>query len=128
MCITLSQTMYKDVYSNLFLRLSCYSCSSKAGRSNSDITIGDFWGIDNLNPIFNDHKGINAILIFSSAGEKIFELLSVDKKEMTFNEVLSSNSALSSSVPLSHNRNRFWKNYSNSKDLKYCILNPFNQF
>ena len=35
---------------NYILRPSCYNCPVKKGKSGSDITIGDFWGIQNIFP------------------------------------------------------------------------------
>lgn len=67
-----------DIYMNLFLenialRNSCYNCQFKKTVRKSDITIADFWGIDNINPNINDEKGVSAVLINSKKGEKLFE-------------------------------------------------------
>lgn len=62
----------KGFLANLYLRPSCYKCPAKAGRSSSDLTIGDFWGINKFKPDFDDDKGVGAILVYTSKGEKYF--------------------------------------------------------
>lgn len=62
---------YQDEYmklflSNLTLRPSCYNCPVRSGRSGSDITLGDFWGINDLAPEINDNKGCNIVLQYNS--------------------------------------------------------------
>ena len=55
---------YFQLYmSNLMLRPSCYECPSRSGKSRSDITLGDFWGIDKVMPEFDDDKGTSLFII-----------------------------------------------------------------
>ena len=49
--------------SDLILRPSCYECKAKAGRSGSDITIADFWGVQNILSGFDDDKGVSLLLV-----------------------------------------------------------------
>lgn len=58
---------------NLFLRPSCYQCSFKGLDRNSDITLADFWGIDNIFPNMNDDKGVSVVMINSEKGEELFD-------------------------------------------------------
>lgn len=51
----------------------CYSCKYSQERRVSDLTIGDYWGIQKQHPEFFSQKGVSAILINSTKGEKIFE-------------------------------------------------------
>lgn len=57
--------------SNLYLRLSCYACRAKNGRCGSDFTLGDFWGIDQINPSFDDDKGCSLLLVNSERGRAL---------------------------------------------------------
>jgi hypothetical protein len=55
----------KDPYMQMFLsdfclRPSCYECKAKTLRL-SDLTIGDFWGIDTIAPEMNDSKFVKLI-------------------------------------------------------------------
>ena len=67
----------KDSYMKLFvacysLRPSCYACASKKFRL-SDLTIGDFWGIENVLPELDDAKGASVVLIRTEKGRRMFE-------------------------------------------------------
>ena len=75
----------EDAYMQMFLndyslRPSCYSCKAKKCKL-SDITIGDFWGINNIAPNMNDGTGVSIALVRSQKGTSIFKELS-DKLEM----------------------------------------------
>jgi hypothetical protein len=52
--------------SDLSLRPSCYVCPAKAGKSGADITIGDFWGIENAMRKVDDDKGVSLLIINSA--------------------------------------------------------------
>lgn len=45
------------------LRESCYNCNFKLGNKYSDITLGDFWGVQNCYPEMYNKKGVSAIII-----------------------------------------------------------------
>lgn len=69
----------KDIFmraflSNLILRPSCYACPAKCGKSHSDITIADFWGIDSVNPGMDDDKGTSLVLVNSEKGTEALPL------------------------------------------------------
>ncbi len=58
---------------NLTFRDNCYSCPYSQGQRVSDITIGDFWGI-NRNTLQNQYKGkISVILTNTHKGETFFD-------------------------------------------------------
>ena len=59
----------KGFLSNLYLRPSCHDCKCKDGKHHSDISLGDFWGIDKFNPSFDDDKGVSLVLVNTEKGE-----------------------------------------------------------
>lgn len=66
---------YDNLYMNFFLsdtisRPSCFSCKSKSGRSGADVTIADYWWINEIHPEFDDDKGCSLVYIYSTKGEK----------------------------------------------------------
>lgn len=71
----------KGFLSDLFLRPSCNECCAKNFTSDSDITLGDYWGVQNKHPEFDDDKGISLILVNSKKGQDIFNKI-IDKIEM----------------------------------------------
>ena len=67
--------------SRLSLRPSCHSCPSKSGRSGSDISIADFWGIEKYNSKFADNKGTSAILVHTNKGKELLDKTDALKEE-----------------------------------------------
>lgn len=75
------QTLDKDWYLQLFLRdmclmESCYQCQFKtqAGcKRPSDITLADFWGVQNEYPELDDDKGTSLVVAHSPMGEKLLQ-------------------------------------------------------
>ncbi len=65
----------QDPYMRLFLsdvilRPSCYHCPAKGANRVSDLTLADFWGIQNVDPDMFDDKGASLVLVHSAAGEQ----------------------------------------------------------
>lgn len=54
--------------SNMILRPSCSDCRAKLGRSQSDITIADFWGVNIEMPHMDDDKGTGLVLVYTEKG------------------------------------------------------------
>lgn len=73
----------QDDYMWLFLqdctlRPSCFRCPAKGGRSGSDITLGDYWGVESVHPDFYDERGVSLLLVHSEKGVKMLEDLQVE--------------------------------------------------
>lgn len=71
---------------NLFIRPSCYNCKFKNGKSDSDITLGDFWGIEKIMPDFNDVKGVSLLMVNSQKGKEYIKNLNADLRPVTYEE------------------------------------------
>lgn len=56
---------------NYCLRPSCYSCAAKKYRL-SDITLGDFWGVEKIAPEMDDGMGTSLMILRSKKGEDLF--------------------------------------------------------
>lgn len=56
------------------LRESCYHCQFK-GMRYSDLTAADFWGIQYLDPTFEDGKGTSFLTINTPKGQQLFQIL-----------------------------------------------------
>lgn len=54
-------------------RESCYKCQYARAERVSDITIGDYWGIEDEHPEFYSEKGVSCVLINTTKGEEIFK-------------------------------------------------------
>ena len=110
------ETFKKDLYmqaflKNICLRPSCYACNFKTLHRQSDITLADFWGIQNLLPEMDDDKGISLVFINSARGESVFEQIK-DKifyKEVDINEAVAYNLAAIESVEKNPKRDKFFE-------------------
>ena len=107
-----SSAFYNNIYmqaflSNLSLRPSCYSCVAKAGRSGADITIGDFWGIENVLSKEDDDKGVSLVLIWEK--DKIYDF-NANLQEVVYADAIRGNACICDSVAIPVNRLYFFKN------------------
>ena len=80
----------ESVYMKLFVggyisRKSCTDCHFKGYKRDSDITIGDFWGIWDIAPEIDDNKGTSAVVIQTQKGESIFKKI---REHLMLKEVL----------------------------------------
>lgn len=103
--------------SDMILRPSCYNCQSKCGRSQSDITIADFWGINKILPQMDDDKGTSLLLVHT---EKGYEALNFEKMifaDSTYENALKFNPAIEKSATPHKNRKKFFEKLDASKDL-----------
>lgn len=62
-------------FSNIVSRYSCFECHFKHYPQASDINIGDFWGIENVDKSFDSPKGLSKIMINSQRGQNYFNSL-----------------------------------------------------
>lgn len=111
---------FDDLYMRLFLadiclRPSCHDCHFKNMDRQSDITIGDSWGIDRLLPQFTDDKGTSVIVIHSLQGQKIFkEIISqIVCVSVDLDTVLPREENSRKSVEAHINRKKFFVDYMN---------------
>lgn len=112
---------YANIFrSDLALRPACHNCKFCNFFRPSDITIGDFWGIEKRMPDFDDNIGTSLVLINSSKGQELFNKISKDLycRESNTTDCLQHNlHTPSQPSPL---RDKFWKDYK-SKGFEYVI-------
>lgn len=78
----------------------------------ADITLGDFWGIEKIDPSMDQDKGTSLVIVNSEKGMRYFDSLGnvLVKKEFTLEQAEKENKALfSSPVPRSNNRKEFFE-------------------
>ena len=56
-----------------YCRPSCYECKFKGYPRMADITLADFWGIENVNQSLEKNLGTSLVMINSKKGEAFFE-------------------------------------------------------
>ena len=107
--------------SDIYLRPSCYACKCKNGVSHSDMTIADFWGIDIVDPDFDDDKGCGLVLVNTEKGKKYFSLLEMDVHKSSLEIVRQFNGAFSKSVKKHPKRSLFFTLISNKKTIEESV-------
>ena len=104
-----------DPYMQMFLRdyclrPSCYNCKAK-GHKQSDMTIADFWGINNVAPEMNDNKGISCVILRSEKAIKFFDQLCLNLhcKEVSYEDAVKENPSEFSSSKKPPERDAFYQ-------------------
>ncbi|MBQ8999563.1 MAG: Coenzyme F420 hydrogenase/dehydrogenase, beta subunit C-terminal domain [Clostridium sp.] len=112
-----SDLYMKGFLSNLYLRPACYSCKSKNFKNNSDISLADYWGVENKHPQFVDKYGVSLIIINSKVGEKVLNstLNNLDVLNTELDYAIKYNPCIIKAVQSNLNREKFFKkvNYNN---------------
>lgn len=106
---------------NIYLRPSCYECRCKNGVSNSDLTIGDFWGIDTLVPDFDDDKGVGLVVISSIKGKSAFNALDMDTLPFSMGVVFPLNGGFMEKMPVHPNRIDFFIAYAKGESVSVTV-------
>ena len=88
------------------LRPSCYACPSKLGKSCSNITIGDLWGVDRFNPSIDDDKGLSLVMLHNDKASAI--LAKCNLEDVDYLSAFNSNPSIERSVSIPVNRTYFW--------------------
>lgn len=125
--VSLSYSHHENAFmrgflSNIYLRPSCYACPAKTGKSGSDITLADYWGIQHLMPELDDDRGISALTVNNSKGGKALLATNAVLFKTSYDNLCQNNSSLirSCSIPGEHvvfyrfKRKEFTKNLEKS--------------
>ncbi len=56
---------------NIGVRKSCYECEFKGERDAADITLGDFWGLED--PVMDDNKGTSVVICRTERGKQLVD-------------------------------------------------------
>lgn len=97
--------------SDVALRKSCFKCNFKLGNKYSDITLGDFWGVQNYYPKMYNKKGVSAIIINTSKGEKIFNEINgyIEYEKCKLEEIVAGNPLLKESAEYNKKGRKIFK-------------------
>lgn len=99
---------------NLYTRPSCFHCHFKGEKRTSDLTIGDFWGVQEFHPALVTEQGVSAVIIHNEKGMRAFEKVCsrMIVEPATTEEIKEWNSCLVQSVEYNPKREEFfikWK-------------------
>lgn len=94
--------------SGLYVRPSCFACPAKSGKSGSDITLGDYWGIQSLMPELDDDRGVSALTVNTEKGKQALHTTTAELHEAPYEDLCAKNPALVHSCRIPANRSRFF--------------------
>lgn len=111
--VLLSSLFYENPFmrgflANVYLRPSCYECVAKCGRSQSDLTIADFWGVDSVMPKFDDDKGAGIFLVNTDKGQMIFNKLHLLSAKISLDSVKEYNGGFNENTKVHPKRKSFF--------------------
>lgn len=107
----LLQKYVKVFYSRKEMRLSCHKCPYTTTERYTDITIGDFWHIEDRIPERYDEMGTSLFLIHTERGKELFE--NAKSSLYWFESSITDCWQLNLEKPTSigEGREKFWKDY-----------------
>ena len=134
--VLLHETLDKNLFMHVFLkdlclRPACHRCPAKAGRSGSDITLADYWGITNHHPQCDDDKGTSLLMVNTPAGEQAIAQLGAQLVPTTYRQALAGNPAIEHSAREHRFVAQFWQAFLSSglhsapaiiKQMKYYLF------
>lgn len=101
----------KVFYNRCALRPSCYECLYATTERKTDLTIGDFWHIEETIPDFYDPNGNSLFLIHTNRGEELFEKIRSDLDYRLSNTTQCWQANLEAPTQKSEQREEFWSDY-----------------
>lgn len=126
-----SDNLYMRAFvKNLSLRPSCYECQSKGIKRKSDITLGDFWGINKVCPEMQDGKGTSLIFVSSEKGIRLLNEIKdkIELRKVTIADAVKYNPAIIVSSSQPTERTEFMKKIGKGKFNKITyryVKDPF---
>ena len=118
-CVFGKDWYMKAFLANACLRPSCYACSAKRSCG-SDITLGDFWGIQSAHPEVDYEGGVSAVICNTPKGVAAFEAVGpcVESGESSLERVLPGNPSLVSPVAPYAKRGEFMRDLEGGVDIE----------
>lgn len=125
--IPASAEYMKCLTMNITTRPSCSHCMAREGRSCSDITIGDYWGVWDIQPEFDDNKGVSIALVNTDKIKNIIESMDMDVTNVSIVEACKYNSGLTKSTPNHSHRKKFFEAINDGTSVKKAMKIAINE-
>lgn len=111
-CVLSKDAFMQAFLQNACLRPSCHACHFKKLNRVSDITVADYWGVQNQQPDMDDDKGTSLVLLHSSKGQELLEAVRAELrlKQVQAEQALKANPAMTHSAAPHKNRQQFFAN------------------
>lgn len=103
-------TYMKAFLADIALRESCTNCNFKELNYYSDLTLADFWGLDQVYPELDDSTGVSLVLVNSDKGQHLLKQISknVKAEKVELEKALKGNQPAITVTPPHKNREKFF--------------------
>lgn len=108
----------KDRYLQIFLkdnalRESCYDCPFRGDRHKSDLTVADFWGIEQICQDFFDDRGTSLVIVQSGKGRRLLDACRAGfrSEQVDFRAAVKCNPAYFESPARNRKRTQFYRDF-----------------
>ena len=106
---------YNELFlANLTLRECCHECHYAARERVADITLCDFWGIENTElKDFDDDKGVSGVIIHSEKAERLWNSVSAkfEVRDTRYETIAENQQTMNSPFPRPVNKDAFWEDF-----------------
>jgi hypothetical protein len=120
---------YRAYLQDLNTRKSCTKCLFARAARTGDISIGDFWGVEKVNPSWNDKKGTSVVLVNTGKGAELLEYVkdrAILCERAPFQIAKSHNRPLAHQTPLHPGRDLFFS-YLDKRGFRNAILHSLKE-
>ena len=100
-------------FNHLIIRPSCFSCQYANLNRVGDITIGDYWGVENTHPELDDDKGLSLVMANTPKGRNAIEIASAHCDVVPISEEACMQPQLQAPARKYGGRDNFWWTYRN---------------
>lgn len=105
----------------LYLRPSCHKCIFKSGKCESDITLGDFWGVEKVLPMMDDNRGVSVVMANTKNGMTQLQNFYSILKELEYEKVVAGNPSIIKATAEPVYRRIFMNHYLNGEGINATV-------
>lgn len=119
-------TFERAFLANLFLRPVCYQCQYKTLNRVSDLTLADYWGVEEVHPELSAQQGVSLILVHTDKGQRLYDEITekMESGETDCDRAIKMNHGALHSVRWNQKRKYFyehWEKIPMQKLVKKCL-------
>lgn len=111
---------YKSYSRNYIFRPSCHSCPYTMIERQTDITLGDFWGVKERFPAFYSEDGVSLLFVHTEKGRKLFEKIKTQIDYCEIDSEMCKQPRLETPSKENSERGTWWKDF-HEKGAKYTL-------
>ena len=92
-------------------RPACHACPWLLGNRPGDISIGDFWGVENTMPEFRDALGVSLVIVHTGKGLEAVHEAGLELRESDSENAVRGNPNLLRPTPRPSSRDAIWESF-----------------